>query len=136
MRDHQGNLSALARAVPAWQGILAQQDPAALRGRVGFRCASPDYLPLVGPVPDRAAFLRDFAGLRSNARQVIALRGQYLPGLFLSTAHGSRGLTSTPLAAELLASQICAEPPPLSRELGRALAPARFIIRDLCRNRN
>jgi len=136
VRDHQGNLSALARAVPAWQGILAQQDPAALCGRVGFRCASPDYLPLVGPVPDRTAFLRDYAGLRSNARRVIELRGQYLPGLFLSTAHGSRGLTSAPLAAEMLASQICAEPPPLSRELGRALAPARFIIRDLCRNRN
>jgi tRNA 5-methylaminomethyl-2-thiouridine biosynthesis bifunctional protein len=136
VRDHQSNLDGLARAVPAWQGMLQQQDPAALDGRVGFRCASPDYLPLVGPVPDRSAFLRDFAGLRSNARLLIPLCGQYLPGLFLSTAHGSRGLTSTPLAAELLASQICAEPPALSRELGRALAPARFIIRDLSRNRN
>ena len=87
-------------------------------------------------MPDMSAFRRYFAGLRGNARLVIPLRGQYLPGLFLSTAHGSRGLTSTPLAGELLASQICAEPPPLSRELGRALAPARFIIRDLSRNRN
>ena len=65
----------------------------------------------------------------------VASRGSYLPGLYLSTAHGSRGLTSTPLAAELLASMICAEPLPFSRALCRALAPARFIIRDLARNR-
>ena len=58
-----------------------------------------------------------------------------MPGLYLSSGHGSRGLTSTPLAAEVLASQICGEPIPLSRELQRALAPARFLLRDLARNR-
>ena len=34
-----------------------------------------------------------------------------------------------------LASLICAEPPPLSRELYRALAPARFTIRDIRRGK-
>lgn len=134
-QDHSSNLESLARAVPAWREGLQQWDPLVLGGRVGFRCASPDYLPLAGPVPDRQAFLQRFADLRKNARRAIAQPGDYLPGLFLSTGHGSRGLTSTPLAAELLASQICREPPPLSRELIRALAPGRFIIRDLSRNR-
>ena len=106
-----------------------------LSGRVGYRCASPDYLPMVGPVPDMPAFLRNYGPLRKNARQHIAARGEYMPNLYLTTAHGSRGLTSTPLAAELLASMICREPLPLSRELCRALAPARFLIRDLARNR-
>ena len=134
-RDHLANQAGLARAVPAWREQLERLDPGALDGRVGFRCTSPDYLPLAGPVPDRQAFLNDFAGLRRNAKLAISQPGQYLQGLYLSTAHGSRGLTSTPLAAELLASQICGEPPPISRELCRALAPARFIIRDLSRNR-
>lgn len=133
--EHASNLDKLARAVPAWRAALAALDPAGLSGRVGYRCASPDYLPLVGPVPDRDAFLHRYAGLRKNARQTISRKGDYMPGLYLSTAHGSRGLTATPLAAELLASQICAEAPPMSRELCRALAPARFIIRDLARNR-
>ena len=133
--DHRSNLDSLARAVPQWHTALAKQDPLTLEGRVGFRCASPDYLPMIGPVPNRPTFLNDFADLRRNAKYASATRGAYLPGLYLSTAHGSRGLTSTPLAAELLASQICGEPPPLSRELSRALAPARFIIRDLRRNR-
>ena len=133
--DHIDNLYQLARAVPAWAGFLARLDPSSLEGRVGFRCASPDYLPLAGPIPDHSAFLRDYAVLRKNARSPVSTCGQYLPGLYLSSAHGSRGLSSTPLAAELIASEICGEPPPLSRELARALAPGRFIIRDLSRNR-
>jgi tRNA 5-methylaminomethyl-2-thiouridine biosynthesis bifunctional protein len=133
--DHDHNLQSLARAVPAWAGELAGVDPGELAGRVGYRCASPDYLPLVGPAPALAEFLQTFAPLRKNARQLLNHRGNYLHGLYLCTGHGSRGLTSTPLAAELLASQICQEPPPLARELERALAPARFLIRDLGRNR-
>ena len=58
-----------------------------------------------------------------------------MSGLYLDTAHGSRGLSSAPLAAELLASQICGEPPPLDRQLCRALAPALFLIRELARGR-
>jgi tRNA 5-methylaminomethyl-2-thiouridine biosynthesis bifunctional protein len=94
-----------------------------------------DYLPVVGPAPDFEAFIRDFGELRRNARQAITNRGSYIPGLYLNTAHGSRGLSSTPIAAELLASLLCGEPLPFSRSLSRALSPARFIIRDLSRNR-
>jgi tRNA 5-methylaminomethyl-2-thiouridine biosynthesis bifunctional protein len=133
--DNRDNLEKLAEAVPACRAVLDTLDPAALQGRVGYRCTSPDYLPIVGPAPQREEFLQNFSGLRRNARQAIDSRGSYWPGLYLNTAHGSRGLTSTPIAAELLASMICDEPLPLSRALCRALSPARFIIRDLSRNR-
>lgn len=133
--DHQYNLDKLAQALPQWQRDLTAIDPGQLQGRVGFRCASPDYLPIAGAVPDRNTFLQTYAGLRKNARQQISLPGNYMQGLYINTAHGSRGLSSTPLVAELLASQVCAEPPPLSRELLRALSPARFLVRDLARNR-
>ena len=134
-RDRVQNLQQLAEAVPAAAAALSGLEQTELPGRTGWRCASPDYLPLVGPVPDREAFVRDYARLRDNARTEIPLTGKYLPGMYLNTGHGSRGLTSTPLAAELLASQLCGEPLPLEPELVRALAPARFIIRDLGRNR-
>mgnify|MGYP005851416779 CR=1 FL=1 len=133
--DHAANLAELADAVPGWRDYLAGLDPDTLSGRVSFRCASPDYLPAVGPVPDVASFTRDYGALRDNARQTIGRRGAYLPGLYMSAAHGSRGLTSTPLAAELLAGMICGEPLPLERTLGRAVAPARFLIRDLVRGK-
>lgn len=133
--DQQINLAALARALPQIAGELQHLDPAQLAGRVGWRCASPDYLPLAGPVIDLAALQLRYAGLRSNARQVIARPAPVLPGLYLSTGHGSRGLTSTPLCAELIASQVCGEPLPLEPELQRALSPTRFPVRDLARNR-
>jgi len=135
VKDHRHNLNALMRALPQWQSALADLEPDHLTGRTGFRCASPDYLPLAGPVPDFDLFLSTYSALRENARQHIDQRSQHLPGLYLSTGHGSRGLTSTPLCAEALASTICGEVSPLSRELSRALAPARFLIRDLARQK-
>lgn len=133
--DHRHNLDTLAAAVPDWSGALAALAPESLPGRVGFRCATPDYLPIAGPVPDLPSLVERFAGLRQNARRDIAHYGAFMPGLYLNTGHGSRGLTSAPLAAELVASQACGEPLPLPRDLSRALAPARFPIRDLGRNR-
>ena len=131
--DHQENLEKLRAALPQLE--LPDPPPEQLAGQVGYRCASPDYLPMVGPVPDLAAFVRDYADLRKNARRYIDATPSYLPGLYLSTAHGSRGLTSTPLAAELLAAQISDQPWPLDSQLCRALSPVRFIVRDLIRNR-
>ncbi|MFT4520955.1 MAG: tRNA 5-methylaminomethyl-2-thiouridine biosynthesis bifunctional protein [Halioglobus sp.] len=133
--DHRVNLNKLGDAVPAWQEVLQNLDSELLDGRVGYRCASPDYLPIVGPAPDYSGFITDYDGLRKDAKRIVPSPGPNLAGLYLSTAHGSRGLTSTAISAELLASMICEEPPPLSRTLCRALHPARFIIRDLSRNR-
>jgi tRNA 5-methylaminomethyl-2-thiouridine biosynthesis bifunctional protein len=48
---------------------------------------------------------------------------------------GSRGLCYAPLTAELLASEIAGEMPPLERDLRLAMHPARFLIRDLKKNR-
>jgi tRNA 5-methylaminomethyl-2-thiouridine biosynthesis bifunctional protein len=133
--DNVTNLARLADAVPTWRKSLESLDAGSLESRVGFRCASADQMPVVGPVPNRDGFLDLYGALRKNARASIGAAGEYIPGLYISAAHGSRGLTSTPLAAEVIASMICAEPPPLGRELCRALSPGRFIIRDLSRNR-
>lgn len=133
--ENRDNLQRIAAMVPAWVKHLEALDPGSLQARVGVRCASPDYLPMAGAVPDYEAFLLDYAGLRKNARHTIDCHGSYVKGLFVSTAHGSRGLTYAPLAAQLVASQACGEVPPVSRPLARALSPARFIIRDLARNR-
>ncbi len=98
--DHRFNLDSLATAVPDWEASLAALDEQQLEGRVGYRCASPDYLPLIGPVPNKTMFLQNYAALRKNARKAIPSYGDYMRGLYLSTGHGSRGLTSTALAAE------------------------------------
>ncbi len=132
--DHLANLEQVAKALPGLQDDLPLGQAAQLEGRVGYRCATPDYLPVAGPVPDPDAFCDDFADLRRDARQLIPTPGSYLPGLYLCAGHGSRGLTSTPLCGELLAAQACGEAWPMPAELARALAPARFLVRELKRN--
>jgi tRNA 5-methylaminomethyl-2-thiouridine biosynthesis bifunctional protein len=133
--DHQRNLASLQKALPAIAEYIEGVNPALLAGRVGLRCTSPDYLPLVGPVPTQAQFLQDYAPLRYDANRAISHPGSYYPGLYINVAHGSRGLTSIPLGSELLAATINHEPVPVPRALNQALNPARFIIRDLIRNR-
>lgn len=65
-------------------------------GRTSLRATTPNRLPHVGAVSE---------------------------GVYVSVGHGSRGMISAPLAAELIASQICGEPLPVSRALRDALAP-------------
>ena len=79
--------------------------------------------------------MQKFANLRNNARQIIDSRGPVVPGLYINTGHGSRGLSSTPLVAECLAASMLGEPLPLSRHLQRALLPMRFLVRDLKRGK-
>lgn len=132
-QDHQRNLDSLSATLP---DLFDQPvDIQSLSGRAGIRCASPDYLPLVGPVADITGTIERYQALAKNAHWRIDSPGSYYPGLYLNVAHGSRGLTSTPLCAELLASQINCEPPPLSRSIREALNPSRFLIRDLIRNK-
>lgn len=130
--DHQTNLNNLREHVPAFETNAHAAD---LAGRVAFRCSLPDYLPCVGALPLVDTLVEDFAPLRKNARAGITTAGSYWRGLYLNIGHGARGLAYTPVCAELLAAQINHEPIPIPRELANALNPARFIIRDLTRNK-
>ncbi|WP_331350849.1 bifunctional tRNA (5-methylaminomethyl-2-thiouridine)(34)-methyltransferase MnmD/FAD-dependent 5-carboxymethylaminomethyl-2-thiouridine(34) oxidoreductase MnmC [Cellvibrio sp. UBA7671] len=133
--DHRNNLENLRSPLPELLDEWENMEVENLHGRVAFRCTLPDYLPLVGAVPNEQTMLEDFAPLRKNARAAIHKTGAYHPGLFINIGHGSRGLAYTPLSAELLASQINQEVLPLPRELANALNPARFLIRDLIKNK-
>jgi tRNA 5-methylaminomethyl-2-thiouridine biosynthesis bifunctional protein len=57
----------------------------------------------------------------------------YIPGLYVSSGHGSRGLLSCLLSSELLAKVINNEDCIESQPLIKSLNPTRFLIRDLKR---
>jgi len=135
-RDHQRNLETLAKTDGALPVLWSRANLTAanLHGRAGIRCTTPDYLPVAGPAPDVDGFTARFAAYGRNGKADIPLPGCYLPGLWLNCGHGSRGLTYAPMVAELLATQISGDIPPLPRELTVALNPARFIIRSLKRH--
>lgn len=134
--DHQRNIDSLNQALPElFNDTGADLFDSTISGRASLRCSTPDYLPMVGPVHQHQDFINDYAALGKNALQDIATAGRYYPQLYINVGHGSRGLTSTPLCSELLAALIDNEVPPLPRSLLNGLNPARFVIRDLIRNR-
>ena len=114
---------------------LLQQDSMLLPGRTGFRCTTPDYLPMAGPLLDEEAFDSDFTAVRKNLMRYPRQEAKFHSGLYLNIGHGSRGLTSAPLCAELIASYICEENFPLAKDHAEALLPGRFLIREMVRNK-
>ncbi len=104
-----------------------------LDGRVGFRCASPDKLPMIGPVPVYDEFIKDYAQLSRDAKKIIETAPKHYPGLFANLAHGSKGLISGPISGEIIAAMLEDEPLPIEKELIDKLNPARFIIKNLIR---
>ncbi|HTO19749.1 MAG TPA: bifunctional tRNA (5-methylaminomethyl-2-thiouridine)(34)-methyltransferase MnmD/FAD-dependent 5-carboxymethylaminomethyl-2-thiouridine(34) oxidoreductase MnmC [Pseudomonas sp.] len=133
--EHIGNLKRL-REISA---DLAERletdrlDPASLHGRAAYRCTSPDYLPLVGPLADPLAFAERYAVLARDARQVPDAPCPWLDGLYVNLAHGSRGVVTAPLCGELLAAWLENEPLPLPLAVAEACHPNRFPLRQLVR---
>jgi tRNA 5-methylaminomethyl-2-thiouridine biosynthesis bifunctional protein len=135
--EHLGNLELLREISPDLsQRLQADTLPAEqLEGRAAFRCTSPDYLPIVGPLADRAAFLEAYAVLRKDARQVPDTPCPWLDGLYVNSGHGSRGLITAPLSGELIAAWLDNEPLPLPRSVAEACHPNRFVLRSLIRGK-
>ncbi|WP_339533308.1 bifunctional tRNA (5-methylaminomethyl-2-thiouridine)(34)-methyltransferase MnmD/FAD-dependent 5-carboxymethylaminomethyl-2-thiouridine(34) oxidoreductase MnmC [Pseudomonas mucidolens] len=134
--EHAGNLHLLRDiSVDLWQRLQAEElDPERLEGRAAFRCTSPDYLPIVGPLADSQAFSLAYAALRKDARQIPDTPCPWLDGLYINSGHGSRGLITAPLCGELLAAWINQEPLPLPASVAQACHPNRFALRRLIRN--
>lgn len=116
LSDHLRNLEQLAALIGEWPRI----SPDSLSGRVGWRWVSDDRLPLVGAVP-----LASQAGSRLDQPRMVPR----MPGLYLFTALGSRGITWSALGAQSLASWVTGGPAPVESSLLDAVDPARFMAR-------
>lgn len=103
-------------------------------GRVAFRAATLDHLPVLGPLSDREYYQTTYAALRHGSVGRHFPNAHYRPGLFVSGGHGARGLISCPLAAETIAAMLDDEPLPLPKDMLASLHPARFLMRRIKRN--
>lgn len=106
------------------------------QGRAAIRCSSPDHLPLVGAVPDLAAQKKQFKDLYKALPISSYEQAKDETNLYMLRGLGSRGLTTAPLMAEILASQIYNQPLPLASELINALNPNRFLVKSAIRREN
>ncbi|PCR95137.1 bifunctional tRNA (5-methylaminomethyl-2-thiouridine)(34)-methyltransferase MnmD/FAD-dependent 5-carboxymethylaminomethyl-2-thiouridine(34) oxidoreductase MnmC [Pseudomonas fluorescens] len=135
--EHLGNLAMLEEISTDLVSRLhlSELDADSLQGRAAFRCTSPDYLPIVGPLADREAFTEAYRALSKDARQVPDTPCPWLDGLYVNSGHGSRGLITAPLSGELLAAWLDNEPLPLPRAVAEACHPNRFALRRLIRGK-
>lgn len=130
-KDHQENLKNLSETIPELANLF-ESSFANINGRTAFRCSTPDYMPIVGPAPVYEAYLEDFAQLRKDKNWRFGnIAPQHHSNLYVNTGHGSKGLITCPISAELLASMICEEPLPLPKNLIDMINPARFIVKNL-----
>lgn len=67
-----------------------------------------------------------WVGVRAQSDDKFPLVGFTTPNTFVSTGHGSHGLTSAPLAAEVLLSALLGLTPPLGRAALKSVCPTRF----------
>ncbi|QJI28160.1 bifunctional tRNA (5-methylaminomethyl-2-thiouridine)(34)-methyltransferase MnmD/FAD-dependent 5-carboxymethylaminomethyl-2-thiouridine(34) oxidoreductase MnmC [Pseudomonas sp. ADAK18] len=134
--EHAGNLALLHEISPDLAQRLHADTlaPETLEGRAAFRCTSPDYLPIVGPLADNPAFTQAYDALRKDARHTPDATCPWLDGLYVNSGHGSRGLITAPLSGELLAAWLNNEPLPLPRSVAEACHPNRFAVRALIRS--
>ena len=128
--DHALNIAQLERLL----GRSLELDAECLDGRTAWRWRSRDRLPVVGAVPDfdrLEAVLSGSVDLRLDQPRFVPRQ----PGLFVFSALGSRGITWSALAAQVLAAWVSGAPMPLEADLLDAIDPARFATRALRRMR-
>ena len=111
------------------------EDGRKLDGRVSFRAMSKDHLPIVGAVPNLQAFQNEYSDLWKSNIYKDYRDGQYHPGLFVSTAHGSRGILNSYMAANVITSMIIGEPLTIHSELLEKINPSRFLIQSFTKYR-
>ncbi|PFG45942.1 tRNA 5-methylaminomethyl-2-thiouridine biosynthesis bifunctional protein [Vibrio sp. ES.051] len=98
--------------------------------RQAIRCVSRDHLPFVGNVSGFETIKAQYAHLQGKKQDQVETIRHY-PNLFCFLGLGSRGLSSAPLLAEVLASQICGDPLPLPVDVLTGLHPSRMWVRKL-----
>ncbi len=124
--DHADNLAKIAAHMPAlYEALKPSLPPCRGKDRMGVELQDANVstpspaLPLQGG----GSVLAGRAGVRCSVPGATPLVGEVEPGLYCSLAHGTRGLLTAGIAAEVIAAAMCGQLPPLPQSLLDALAP-------------
>ncbi len=110
--------------------IKTPQNVRIIGSKVGYRSYSGDRFPLVGRLYDEDFYKDAYKSLlwtkgKSNPHP------KYVPNVYVSTAHGSRGLCTAVLGAELICDLVFDRPLCIEKSLFDELHLARFLVRKL-----
>lgn len=121
--DTLANLHALQQICPTIFDSIDQSD---VTGRVAWRSATKDYMPLAGPVIDENVLRKSPLRYNNKASDL-----PWLSGLYVNAGHGSKGLITAPLCGELIANHVTNEPFAVDSAIVSKLNPSRFLLREM-----
>lgn len=123
VQDTHANLRALKAISPA---LFNRIDFAQVSGRVAWRSATRDYIPLAGQIMDAQALINRPPRPNDSPSTL-----PWLDGLYVNAGHGSKGMITAPMCAALITHLCCDTPAPLSETIVARLNPNRFLLRGL-----
>jgi tRNA 5-methylaminomethyl-2-thiouridine biosynthesis bifunctional protein len=123
IQDTSTNLLALKKMSPA---LFSSIDNATVTGRVAWRSATKDYIPLAGQLLDEQVLRSSPPRYNDNPRDL-----PWLEGLYVNAGHGSKGMITAPMCGELIANQITGEPFIIDATIASKLNPSRFLLKEM-----
>jgi len=105
------------------------------RSKSRLRCMAPDHMPVVGAMPDIEKHIEIYPHLAKDKNWKYDQIAPVIDNLYVMMGFGARGLCSAPLAADILAADLCGTPYPVDNDMLFNLSPNRFIIRDIIRRK-
>ena len=111
--------------------------------KAAIRATSPDHMPLAGELFSNN-WLKNFVDKNTgNLKRIDKLPNEFeihqdsdLRGLFTLTGLGARGITTAPLMEKELTNKMFGVDATLSERLQKAIAPMRFQVRNLKKNKS
>jgi len=133
--DDHYNLTMLDKCLPGLSSTIGWQEEDISSSKARLRCMSQDHLPLVGAVPKINEHIQTYAHLGKDKNWKYSEAPPCIDNLYVLLGLGARGLCSAPLAADILAAELCNTPYPMDNQMIFNLSPNRFIIRDIIKRK-
>lgn len=121
--DTLQNLNAL-RKISAELYVSLQAS--SISGRVAWRSSTLDYMPLAGQIVCEEKLRENPPRYNANPASL-----PWLSGLYVNAGHGSKGMITAPMCAELIACLASNSALPMKAKLASSLNPSRFLLKEL-----
>lgn len=121
--DTHTNLASIKTISPQ---IYEKIDQSTISGRVAWRSATKDYLPLAGQMIQHKT-LKTAPPRYNDSPQSLP----WISGFYVNAGHGSKGMITAPLCGEMIAAMISNEPLPVSSDIAAKINPSRFALKSL-----
>lgn len=111
--------------------FLSNKKPNIIGSNVGFRGYSGDRFPIIGGIHNASEYIKNYNSLLWTKNKPSNKSPVYYQNLLISAAHGSRGLSTSILGANILLDMVLGRQICVKKSTINALNPSRFIIRKL-----